>query len=342
MRKTIILYLSIIGFIAFLSSCEKDGTTVTMLTDPISPELTSIPDLTLERANGTDMLTFVGTPLNPGFTASANYFLEACPQGNNFVDAITVYSDVQVVEMNITVSDLNGILLKSFPADQVNTADFRIRSVLIVDAGTGAPGTSTDPFEYISTTKTADVFLYGLPKLDLIDSGMDQKIESALGDGAYFGFVKLDPAMPFTLKDPDTDIEYGANGSSLAIDGAGIVAPAAGWHQMSANTVDLTYSMDSYMIGLVGSATPNGWDSPDQKMDYDTETGKWSITIDLIDGEIKFRLNDGWAWNLGGTPDNLVHDGTNIAVTAGNYTITLNITDDTAGSETGTYTIVNN
>ena len=88
------------------------------------------------------------------------------------------------------------------------------------------------------------------------------------------------------------------------------------------------------MIGLVGSATPNGWDTPDQKMDYDAKTGTWYITIDLADGEVKFRLNDGWAWNLGGDLDNLTQGGANIPVTAGNWTITLTINANNTGSAT--------
>lgn len=99
------------------------------------------------------------------------------------------------------------------------------------------------------------------------------------------------------------------------------------------------------MIGLVGSATPNGWDAPDQKMDYNAATGTWDITIDLIVGDIKFRKNDAWAWNLGGTTTNLVHNGDNIPITeAGNYTISLTITSDTgeSGTELGTFTMVKN
>lgn len=341
MKRKFILYITLIGLIGLLSNCEKDGSKVVMLTDPIAPTLTTIPDLTLERTHGTDTLVFMGTPVNPGFDASASYTLEACATGNNFVDPLTILTSVQVDKLKITVSDLNGLLLKKFPADAVSSVDFRIKSVLVVDAGTGAVGTSSNPLIYTSATKTAEVSLYGLPRLDLINSGITQKIESALGDGSYKGYVKLDQAMPFTLLDPDTETVYGAAGASLQVNGAGIQPTASGWHILNVNTVALTYSMEAYMIGLVGSATPNGWDSPDQKMDYNAETGIWSITLDLIVGEIKFRKNDGWAWNLGGTPDNLVHNGDNLPITAdGNYTITLNIISD--AGELGTCTIVKN
>jgi len=330
-----ILYILFIGLFGLLLSCEKDGEQVVMLSSPTVPTIVSMPDLTLERNNGLDVLEFVGTPVDPGFAASAKYFLEANVAGNNFDDPIVIRTDVQASSFTITVSDLNGMLLKKFPADAVSSADFRIRAELVVDAGTGA-----ETFEYVSATTTVDVTLYGLPRLDLLNSGIDQKIESALGNGDYTGFVKLDATMPFTLRDPDTDTEYGANGDVLEVGGAGITVDESGWYNLSANTNDLTYSTDAYMIGLIGSATPNGWNTPDQKMDYDAKSGTWFITIDLIDGEIKFRKNDGWAWNLGGTTDNLVGDGPNLPVSAGNYTITLTITDD--AGKTGTCTIVKN
>ncbi|MGE5383417.1 MAG: SusE domain-containing protein [Omnitrophica WOR_2 bacterium] len=341
MKRKFVLYIALLGLFGVLASCKKDGETITMLKDPIPPTLVSLPNLTLERNSATDTLIFVGTPVNPGFNASANYFLEAAAAGTNFADPVTVANQVSANEFKITVSDLNGILLKKFPADTPTSVDFRIRSVLVVASGTGAPGSGDKPMQYISEIKTADVLTYGLPRLDLNNSGKDQKVESALGDGNYIGYVKLDAAQPFTLTDPDTNKEYGGSGGTLAENGAAIVPPASGWYILKVSTTDLTYSLDPYMIGLVGSATPNGWDAPDQKMDYNAATGTWDITIDLVVGDIKFRKNDGWAWNLGGTPNNLVHNGDNIPVTeAGNYTISLTITSDSG--ELGTFTMVKN
>ncbi|GET20611.1 SusE domain-containing protein [Prolixibacter denitrificans] len=346
MNKHFKILLVFIGLIGLFTSCENDGMKVVMLDNPIAPTLTTVPDLTLQRTAGNDTLTFNGTAVDPGFQASANYFLEACASGTDFADPVTLFSGVQADVMKVKVSDLNTALLKKFPADATTSVDLRLRANLVVDAGTGALGTTSKPLTYISDVKTVNVTPYGYPRLNLINSGIDQKIESVLGDGVYSGFVKLNVNNPFTLSDPDTNTSYGDAGGALAVDGNPIAVPSdpgSGWYEMTADVNALTYKLDPYMIGLVGSATPNGWDAPDQKMDYDAKTGTWNITIDLVDGDIKFRLNDGWAWNLGGTPDNLVHNGDNIAVTAGNYTISLTITNATpVGSETGTYTIVKN
>ncbi len=329
--KKLLIYITIIGF--SLYSCKKDETKVLILSNPNAPTIQTIPNLTLKRTTGTDTLVFVGTAVDPGFQASATYFLEAGAKGTNFKDPISILTAIHPTKLKITASALNGILLKKFPADQISSIDFRLRSVLSVDAGTGAT-----PMTYSSDIKTVDVTLYGLPRLDLIGSGVTQKIESALGNGKYTGFVKLDKTKLFTLKDPDLGTIYGASGSALAVNGGGLTPADNGWFNFSADTKGLTFSMDAYMIGLIGSATANGWNTPDQKMDYDAKTGTWIITTDLIDGEIKFRLNDGWAWNLGGTKDNLTQGGANIAVTAGNYTISLTILNGT----TGTVKIVKN
>jgi starch-binding outer membrane protein SusE/F len=339
MKKNLIIYLTFIGLISIVTGCENDGTITTMLDNPVVPTIKTMPDLTLLRANGTQTLEFVGTSVDPGFTASATYYLEACVSGTDFADPVTIYSGVQDTLIKITVSDLNGMLLKKFDSDVASAADFRIRSVLVVDSGTGAPGTSTDPMEYSSSVKTVDVTPYGLPRLDLINSGRIQKIESALGDGNYLGYVWLSAENAFTLEDPDADIIYGTdNEEDLVADGPAIPVAEDGWYKLTVSTNDLTYVLKLFNVGLIGSATPNGWSDPDQKMEYDAQVGYWYITLDLIVGECKFRINDVWddGINLGigddDNPDytisNLWNNGSsqNIPVTeAGNYTVKLYI-----------------
>lgn len=340
MKSKFIIYLTFIGLLGLFTSCEKDGDTVVMK-EPVAPSLTTIPDMTLERANGLEVLVFVGTPVDPGFVASANYTLEAAAAGTDFADPVIILTTVHPEEMKITVADLNGILLKKFPPDQATNVEFRLKAALVVDSGTGAVGSAASPLIYISEVKPVEAVLYGLPRLDLIDSGMDQKIESPLGDGVYLGLVKLNVNNPFTLMDPETSIVYGGSLSSLVVDGPAITPEVSGWHTMKADINAPSLEVLPYLIGLVGSATPNGWDAPDQKMEYNPATGLWEITLDLIVGHVKFRKNDNWDWNLGGSPDALVGGGADIPIAeAGNYTITLNIISDV--DKTGTATITKN
>lgn len=336
MSKKSIIYLAFVGLIGLLSSCEKDGTNVVMLANPTAPTIQTMPDLTLKRTNGTDTLTFVGTPLDPGFQASITYILEAAAAGTSFADPITIVSGSKVKTMKITVSDLNGLLLKKFTADQASSVDFRIRAVLTVDSGTGAPGSSSNPMQYSSEAKTVSITPYGLPRLDLIGSGITQKVESALGNGIYTGYVKLDATKAFTLTNPDSNTSYGANGNALAVNGPAITPPVSGWFKLDVNINNLTFTLSQYSVGVVGAFS--GWGgSPDTFMDYNAAKGYWIVTMDLPAGPMKFRLNSKWDVNWGPGADAtlpatggtmaLPNSNGNIILSAGgNYTIQFTIT----------------
>jgi hypothetical protein len=83
--------------------------------------------------------------------------------------------------------------------------------------------------------------------------------------------------------------------------------------------------------GIIGSATPTGWDS-DTNLDYDLTTKKYSTTLNMVVGEFKFRLDDAWAVNFGDDGNNLSLEagGANIPITvAGSYTIVIDFTAKT-------------
>lgn len=89
---------------------------------------------------------------------------------------------------------------------------------------------------------------------------------------------------------------------------------------ISAKTMSLT---PISTIGVIGDATPGGW-GDDTDMTYNSSERCWEINgITLTQGEIKFRANDGWDINWGGTEDNLTQGGANIGVSAGTYNIKL-------------------
>ncbi|HLN75148.1 MAG TPA: SusE domain-containing protein [Prolixibacteraceae bacterium] len=115
-----------------------------------------------------------------------------------------------------------------------------------------------------------------------------------------------------------TDGKLNAGGENIA------VADEADY----AITLDLShpnaYTYTANRWGLIGDATPGGWDS-DQNMTWDATNQVFTITLDLTAAKIKFRANDAWDINLGGDINALTQNGADIAVAAaGNYTITLN------------------
>lgn len=134
------------------------------------------------------------------------------------------------------------------------------------------------------------------------------------------------------------DYNYGGIGEFLEAGGANIPLDTEDDYYFALDLSNpLAYKYVAQRWGLIGSATPGGWDT-DTNMSWDDANHAMTITTDLVVGEFKFRANDDWGFNLGGTPEALVRDGANIAVSeAGNYTITLYLTGDT-----GHFTIVKN
>ncbi len=83
--------------------------------------------------------------------------------------------------------------------------------------------------------------------------------------------------------------------------------------------------------GLVGSATPNGWNGPDVEM-YETAPNEYALYVELVAGEIKFRYNEDWGQNYGddGADGTLEAGGANIVIPAdGTYYIVMNLNDMT-------------
>ncbi|MDN6279742.1 MAG: SusE domain-containing protein [Psychroflexus sp.] len=86
-------------------------------------------------------------------------------------------------------------------------------------------------------------------------------------------------------------------------------------------------------FGIVGDATPGSWDAtPDTPIQdipfYATSDADIIVAYaSLRDGEIKFRKNNQWNFDYGdnGNDGTLDEGGDNIAVTAGEYKVTLNL-----------------
>jgi len=102
-------------------------------------------------------------------------------------------------------------------------------------------------------------------------------------------------------------------------------------------TGDPTYNV----WGLIGSATPNGWNDPDTEMTPNADGTEWTWTGDLVEGEFKFRANDSWDYQIGDNGSGGAEFSTNgtawtiAAGDVGNYTIVLD-------SETPGVTITKN
>ena len=166
---------------------------------------------------------------------------------------------------------------------------------------------------------------------------IEQPLYCADGNGTYVGFFYAQDAdwsggmgaFKFTGAFNNWDNgNYGAGtstdeGGTLVNDGSsGNLLATPGFYRAEVNLADMTYKLTSIKsIGIIGPAQAGGWDT-DTDMTYNLETRAWEATIELAADEIKFRANDDWGINWGGTADNLTQDGPNIKIDeAGTYFI---------------------
>lgn len=143
----------------------------------------------------------------------------------------------------------------------------------------------------------------------------------------------------------DWAVNYGDTGADGTLEAAGDNIVVTAGHYIVildfSDEANPTYTLEAADLwGVVGSATPNAWDGPDTKFtpDFGGNDGLFYLNgIELVEGEIKFRINDSWDVNYGDTgADGTLDDGgDNIAVVAGIYNITLDFSD----SSNPTYTI---
>jgi hypothetical protein len=152
-------------------------------------------------------------------------------------------------------------------------------------------------------------------------------LSSPNSDDKYEGYFWFDADTEFKFALGGWDNNWGDDGNDGTLEpgGANIKATEAGFYKINVDLAALTYTFIKTEWGIIGSATANGWDS-DQNMTYDAAENAWTITADLVAGEVKFRANDDWGLNYGDDGGNAILEagGANISIPAnGTYLIKL-------------------
>jgi hypothetical protein len=127
-------------------------------------------------------------------------------------------------------------------------------------------------------------------------------------------------------KDNAWTVNYGDDGLDGILDQSGANIPVtAGTYKITIDWSNNSYTIEPYNWGIVGDATPNGWNGPDLQLTYNPYNDDWKAAVTLTAGQIKFRLNNDWAVNYGdtGADGTLEAGGDNITVAAGNYIVTF-------------------
>jgi hypothetical protein len=338
--KRINLIAIITGAMLLFSSCEDE------VRDPIvslnaAPEIlapTGGSFVLTEESENALLTTADWSDADFGFMAAITYTLELDQAGNDFSEPIALATS-QVSRAPVYVGALNNLLLSAGYPFAVE-GDFEMRVAASVHEDVDV--LYSEPVA-VSITPFEKIIIY--PKLwvpgDYMDPqwspGDSPNLYSIKSNNKYEGYVWFPNAssnFKFTSAPDWNNTNYGyGSGDEVSGEldddsGAGnLYLTSAGYYKLNADLTAMTYSFLKTEWGVIGDATPGGWDS-DTNMTYDPATKVWSVTLDLVAGLIKFRANGGWDLNYGSNNANGIADqgGSDIPVAAaGNYTVVLDL-----------------
>ncbi len=340
MKKIGITIVSIIGLLA-LSSCATKHNGPFLSATPGSPAITAPADgsayvLSKDKASDT-LVTMKWDAPNYGFPAAVTYTVQMGKQGEDFANPVKL-GTANLPSFSITQGDLNSTLLGSgYIPDQAATVEVRVIASIsdsVKDEMSPAIAVTFTPYSSYS-------YIY-VPGDYQAASGYTSDWSPAdapplvmTGNKIYDGYVYMmnssgSAQFKFTY-DKSWDQNWGDTGADGTLEAGGdnIVSPGTGYFKIHVDLDALTYKIEKTTWGLIGDATPGGWDT-DTPMTYDPAKKVWSATVDLTAGGLKFRANNAWDLNYGdsGADGTLDAGGDNISVSvAGNYTVTMDLSN---------------
>ncbi len=379
MKKISILVTAILALV-FNACSTDDEFTFVAKPDPegIAFMNTFLPSYILKPSNATNLAErFVWNEVDMDVQTTVRYELQASAD-ESFQNMTVIESDIAATNQAVTVGELLALAeeagLDTDPdteASNSGTVYFQVRAY----AGEN-PATTVEQFsEPVGITVELVEDTSGeveLPKIYVVGNfqgaggyGSDWTPADGVPLAAsgpaktdYEGFVYLNvdkPQFKFLPTNSSFDGDYGDAGETDGVftgklkqegeKNAGTPDGTGGYYWFKVDTEKMTYSLTKVDWGLIGNATPTGWDS-DTDLVYNPETKLWTLTLELTeqvapDNGIKFRANDGWDINLGdtGADGTLEFGGDNIGVPeSGNYTVTM----DLSNPRDYTYTLVKN
>lgn len=269
-----------------------------------------------------------------------NYALQFALEGTDFASPVT--SDERTDRFRfVTNGELNGWLelLGVEPFTPTNI-QVRVRATLGTES---MMEQFSNPITLTVTGYTTDLPRIAVPGnhqgWNPSDPAIPQLAGSAFGETDYEGYAWLDGEYKFLAPNDGGvyewgNTDWGDDGSFsgvLAVDGESNCMASAGFYRLRANTDELVYTATPVSWGVIGAATPTGWDS-DTDLTYNPDTKKLELaSIALVPGPFKFRGNNEWGeFDLGTVNEDgylvgggdLTFDGP-----AGNYKIILDLSN---------------
>ena len=331
MKKIIYKLTYLTALFALFYSCDdvervfyNDGAeTVLTLSDD---------NLVLNEENASnEILTLTWTQPDFGFCAAALYSVLIDVQCGDFSNT-QIISVGGAFDKTFTVEELNAKLLSlSMVPNEEGVASFRIKATLseYQEIYSNTVNISVTPYSSLLDLSTSlGVVGSATPGGWGNENILDLPFYATATTNVYVAYVTLRNGEIKFRNNNDWSENWGDDGADGTLDSYGAnIAVSAGTYKIEVNFSSMTYTMEEYSWGIVGSATTNGWGGPDMMFHYNSFQDDWRTVVTLGDGEVKFRFNNDWAINYGddGADGTMEANGANIAVSAGHYLVTMNL-----------------
>ena len=332
MKKYINKILFLLTFTTLLVGCEKDDIVVINEDFTTAVSLSS-DNIVLEESNeGMEALKVTWTQPEFGYSAAAEYNVLFDLSTGDFSNPETV-SAGSSLEKSFNTEDLNKVLL-NLGAEPGTAAQLQVKVDIIMSKqysrASDVSGLTATAYSGVLDL-TTPWGVVGSATPNGWGDGPDTPFYKSDEAGIYVAYITMVEGEWKIRKDNDWAVNYGSSDGVNLVDGGDNIATTAGTYKITFDEVNLTYEIETYSWGLVGDATPNGWDGPDFPLDYDSCSDTWRAVVKLNDGEWKIRQNNDWAVNLGsdGADGNLQAGGGNIPVTLGYYQIIVDFNNST-------------
>ena len=360
MKKIVILLLGLFTLTCFNSCIEDDEPSFMIDEEAIEAPLLVTPNSSVnldQESEDQQALTIVWEDAQYNFATPVTYSIEVAAAGSGFESAIEA-AQTSERYYTWTVRELNGLAIAAgLEADVEGNLDIRIVSSLGTNNGVPADSNvlvvTLTPYSTIIPLK--NLFLVG--NATAADWNNDNNNPPIVrnpaneNDYSFKGRFLGGGDIAFKLLEVrgQWQPQWGTNdGSTVEVnDGTGndpgvFSVATEGYYEFTVNTDDRTFSINTYDasgandytaigIGIIGSATPNGWDDDTDMTQSAFDPHLWFINgIVLVDGEAKFRTNSDWSTNWGADTALTgygTQDGPNIPVGAGTYDVWFNDLD---------------
>ncbi|MDF0715937.1 SusE domain-containing protein [Muricauda sp. 334s03] len=359
-KSYIVQIIGAVMTLALFTACENDDHvpefTLTGPSDEVAFQNTFLDEYLLSTETADNIAErFVWNEVNFGVQTEVSYQLVGSISENFDAEsdydsgALLITNDAVDVSFLLKMADELGLDDDPSTDDIPNTGTLYFKVTAFAGSGEGTDAQSTTsevvelPITLVEKSVESGDTVRDITSWGVVGSGYndwgafeDAPFYTTDTDGVYVAYVNLlDGEIKFRENNDWTN-NYGDTDADGTLDAGGDnIVVTAGDYKITMNLNDNTYTMEEYSWGVVGSGY-NDWGGagPDAKFFYDYTTDTFKVGVKLLDGEIKFRLNNDWGTNYGDTgADGTLDDGgDNIVSVAGYYMITLDF-------NAGTYTM---